>query len=205
MGSSGPSWHGNREHVFIEIAKFCIALKKEGYSPILMPFWRRKMRVINKISEITDTPIFKNWRNPEKVIDLISTCSVLVGEKIHSIIFSAAAFTPFISLVYRPKCKYFAEIMGFEEYCLNTENLSHKKLIIMLQNLLDNWNKKRNQLIKNVIKYRTILRESAEEIKKDIKNLPLDKWSVNSSQKIRCLLQGSIASKYVKFINMLSK
>ena len=167
-GSAGWLWGGNQERVFREVAKLCRALKKSGYRPILVPFYKNNLNEIQRVSEVTSTPILKDWMDIQKVLDLIASCRILIGEKLHSVVFSAATYTPFISIEYTPKCRDFAETMGFGEYITRTDEMTSKKVMVKISDLLHNWDEMYEKLVRNVDFYRSKLRRSAELIKKDI-------------------------------------
>ena len=177
MGSDGLIWGQDEEQVLRETAKLCRALKRNGYHPILIPFCKNNVPHIKIISKTTNTHVFENWTNIQEVLNFIASCHILIGERLHSIIFSATTYTPFISLEYRPKCMDFAETVGFNKYNIRTDKMTAEKVMAMFSNLSNNWTEIHRQLIKNVEIYRKKLREFANLIKKDIESLPDDKWS----------------------------
>lgn len=185
IGTDGFIWGGDEEHVLRETAKLCRMLKRNGYDPILVPFWKDNVPYVKRTSEITNTPLFKDWRNIQKTLDLIASCRILIGEKLHSIIFSAATHTPFISLEYRPKCQNFAETIGFKEYIIRTDKMTAEKVMILFRRLLNNWNGMHKQLIRNVDILRKRLIKFATIIKNDIDSLPDDKWSPSLLEEIK--------------------
>jgi len=169
VGSAGWLWGGDQEKVYREVAKLCRFLQKSGYRPVLIPFYKKNLNDIRRISVLTNTPIFKNWMDVQKVLDFIASCRIMIGEKLHSNVFSAATYTPFISIEYTPKCREFAETMGFEKYIIRTDEITTKKIMVIFWDLLDNWNEMYEKLVKNVESYRKKLIKFAELIKKDIK------------------------------------
>lgn len=170
VGSDGFVWGGNEKNVFKEIGRTCKILKKKGYYPILIPFWENNMNDIRKISRRVNVPIFRDWRNVQQVLDLISSCHILIGEKLHSIVFSAATYTPFISIEYRPKCRDFAETMGLGQCIVRTDEVTAEKIMMIFSRILGNWIGIYKKLAKNVKFYRNKLRKAAKWIKRDIKN-----------------------------------
>ena len=190
VGSDGSVWGGNEERIFLEIAKVCKLLRKKGYHPVLIPFWEDNLPHIKTISSATNTEIFDDWTDIQKVLDFIASCYVLIGEKLHSLVFSAATHTPFISIEYRPKCKHFAETVGFKDYNIRTDRLVAERVMAMFDNLSDNWTEMEKQLIESVKMYRRKLRVFADCIKKDIESLPDDKWTASELEKIKWFLNG---------------
>jgi len=169
LGSIGPLWGGDKERVLSQVARLCRTLQRKGYYPILIPFYKKDLNDIQRISAVTNTPIFKDWMNIQKVLDFIASCRILVGEKLHSIVFSAATYTPFISIEYRPKCRGFAETIGFKEYVIRTDEITTEKIMVIFSDLLDNWNEMYEKLVKNVESYRKKLINFAELIKKELR------------------------------------
>jgi len=187
-GSRGLIWGRNEEQVFIEMAKVCKLLREKGFHPVLIPFWEDDLPHIKMVSRVTNTEIFNDWVDVQKTLDFIASCHVLIGEKLHSTVFSAAAQIPFISIEYRPKCRDFAETMGFEDYNIRTDRLMAEKVIAMFNNLSDNYTEMEKQLIQNVKKYRKKLRKFADCILKDIETLPENKWAPSKIEKIKWFL-----------------
>jgi len=171
IGSIGPSWGGDKKRVLSQVARLCRILQRKGYYPTLIPFYKKDLHDIQRISAVTNTPIFKDWLNIQKVLDFIGSCHILIGEKLHSIVFSAATYTPFISIEYRPKCRDFAETMGFKKYVIRTDEITTEKIMVIFSDLLNNWNEMYEKLIENVEFYRKKLREFANSIKKDLMNV----------------------------------
>ena len=188
VGSIGLIWGGNREQVFMEMAKVCKLLRKKGYHPVLIPFWEDDLPHIKMVSRATSTEIFGDWADIQKVLDFIASCRVLIGEKLHSLVFSAAMHTPFISIEYRPKCRDFAETLGFKDYSIITDRLVAERIMAMFNKLSDNWTEMEKQLIENVKIYRRKLRVFADCIKKDIESLQGDKWTPSALEKTKWFL-----------------
>jgi hypothetical protein len=184
-GSRGNIWGGNEEKVYVELAKVCKLLREKGYLPVLVSFWQEDMPHIKRISKASDTPILDECADVQKVLDFLVSSHVLIGVKLHSLVFSAACFTPFISIEYRPKCAEFAETMGFENYNIRTDRIESAKIMAMFEDLIDNWNGMQKQLIEKVEMYRKRLRLFADYIKMDIESLKGSKWDLSALEKIR--------------------
>lgn len=178
VGVSPDGIWGNGIFLLKEAIEFCKRLKADGYQLTLIPFWKGDLPYIKKLSEAADIDIFGKWSNIQKVLDFIASCYVLIGQKLHSVIFSAATYTPFICMEYRPKCLDFTESVGFEKCTIRTDQINALKLMRLFCDLLDNWIDMRNMLIKKVERYRKSLRQSVAQIIKDIESLPEDKWTI---------------------------
>ncbi len=175
VGVSPDRMWCNEERVFKETVELCQLLKKT-YELVLLPFWNDDVPFINKISKATGIDIFKNWMDIQSTLNLLASCQVLIGQKLHSLVFSASTYTPFISLEYRPKCLDFAELMGYKKYNVRIDYMTSKKVMELLHDLLANWDDMRNLLIEKVELYRERIRIFASKIIDDIESLPDDKW-----------------------------
>lgn len=167
VGSDGITW-GDEVVVFNETGKICKALKNHSYQPVLIPFCKSDVDSVTAIAEYTNTPIFRGWMDVEKTINFIASCHALIGERLHASVFSAATYTPFITLEYRPKCRDFTESLGFKEYIIRTDDITCEKTLKMLYLLEENWYTLHKSLFKKVNFYRGKLRWYAEKIKKDL-------------------------------------
>jgi len=192
--AGGELWGHNEDQISKETVNLCKFLKeKHAYYPILIPFSKNDIDYTKRISELANVDIFENWQNIEEIVNFISSCHVLIGEKLHSIVLSASTYTPFISLEYRPKCRAFSELMGFSKYTIRTDEMSSGRVIKLLDELIVNWDRMRSKLIENVETYRKKLREAATKIMWDIRSLPDDKWSAPSllQNRMRSIFYGA--------------
>jgi polysaccharide pyruvyl transferase WcaK-like protein len=185
VGSSEPYepvW-GKTEDVAREVSKLCSILTKKGYTLVLVPFSDVDMPHIQRVAEETGLPIFEGYENIQSLLDFVSTCHILVGQRLHSAVFSAAALTPFLSIKYHSKCGEFSESVGFQEYTLQANLLSAEKLSHSFEELNNNWDDMQAKLEKNVEACRERLLMFASNITEDIESLPETKWSPPQSWK----------------------
>lgn len=180
IGSDGRIWGQDEKYVLLEIIKVCRTLKKNGYKLILVPLNPEDIDYINILSLQTGIEIFRNWSDIYSVLNLLSSCKLMIGERLHSLVFSASVYTPFISLEYRPKCKHFSESVGFSKYGIRTDEISANKIIEMSYDIMDNWNKMNRILEREVKSYRKIQSKFANLLIDDIEFLPNDKYSIPS-------------------------
>lgn len=171
---------GNNQVLMKEITKLCLNLKKQ-YELVLVPFSEEGYHSLDSLSKSTNVPIFENWTNIQSTLDLISSSKLFIGQKLHSVIFSACTFTPFISLAYRPKCIDFAESIGFEKYTIRTDQASFNNISTIFSDLTKNWDNLHLLLKENVDYYRKRIRSFSKRMLADIESLPDDKWLPLSS------------------------
>ena len=180
-------WGSDQQRVFNTITNFCKILKKDS-SPILLPLWKESIPYVRQISHATDIPIFKHWSNVDEVLRLLASSWLLIGEKLHSLVLSAATYTPFITLEYDPKCRDFVETLGMEKYILRTNEVTVRKLKMLWQDASGNWDRLHGSLIASVTEYRKKLKSASHDIITDIDSLPQDKWSPPRFQNIKGFL-----------------
>lgn len=178
---------GNTQDLMNKTIKLCKTLKKHHYDLTLIPFYLGDVPFIEKIAQKTDVAVFDNWMDVQNTLDFLSSCNLVIGQKMHANVFSAATYTPFISLEYRPKCLDFAESMGYEKYNLRTNRVNVKRVMILLDDLLHHWDSMRELLIDNVEMYRKRMKSFASRIINDIELLPDDKWlPLSPVEKVKC-------------------
>lgn len=172
VGCDGLLWGGNQEIVVQEVARFCKILKENSYTPILVPFSRGDLATIKKIAVLAKTGIFPEWFELQAVIDFIASCKVLVGQRLHSIILSAATFTPFISLAYRPKCFHFSKSVQMLDHIIRTDSITAGQLFQLFNKVIADWHHT-NIKLRNIVKiFRKQQRILADQIMADIQSLP---------------------------------
>ncbi|HVP26279.1 MAG TPA: polysaccharide pyruvyl transferase family protein, partial [Candidatus Bathyarchaeia archaeon] len=84
VGSSEPYepvW-GKTEDVAREVSKLCSILTKKGYTLVLVPFSDVDMPHIQRVAEETGLPIFEGYENIQSLLDFVSTCHILVGQRL---------------------------------------------------------------------------------------------------------------------------
>ena len=176
IGQSEGNIHGGDEmRVLKEVTKFCKYLENKGYNLILIPFWSQDVAYMKELHGQLKRATFKNYVKNDtvtddaiiEIMDIISRCNFLVGEKLHSLVLSAACHKPFISLEYRPKCLDFASSVGFEDYNIRTDLLSSEILIEKYMELMKNETPMTNRLTDNVNYFRNKMENFIELVKRE--------------------------------------
>jgi len=182
IGAGDPkfSWKA-QDRVLTELSKVCKVLKAEGYELVLIPFWKNNMEDVENLSKLVDVGIFEKWVDVEATMNLISTCKIFIGEKLHSLVFSAAANTPFIGLAYSPEHFDFADSVGFSEFTMPTTEITAEKIIAMFHDLINNYETIQDKLAGRVNEYREKQRKFASRISCDLESLPEDKWAIQNN------------------------
>jgi hypothetical protein len=180
VGSSISIYGNDEKRVLHEVTELCRLLERNGFHVVLIPFSRDDVPMLKSIRKKSDVDICWDWTNIQNVLNSVASCQILIGERLHSLVFSAATYTPFVSIAYRSKCRDFAESVGFDEYIVGTDKISSRATLMMIYSLLDNWDEMQRLLIQNVKMYRKKLKNFAATMKSDMSKLPDDKWSALS-------------------------
>jgi len=95
--------------------------------------------------------VLKIRLEPEELLSILSRLSLLVGVRLHSIIFSSMANIPFIAFNYDPKVKYFVEDLGLSELLIEIdEDISLKNIQEKIEYVRENTEKIKNILLEKV-------------------------------------------------------
>ncbi len=95
--------------------------------------------------------VLKIRLEPEELLSILSRLSLLVGVRLHSIIFSSMANIPFIAFNYDPKVKYFVEDLGLSELLLEIdEDISLKNIREKIEYIRENNDKIKDILLEKV-------------------------------------------------------
>lgn len=180
---------GNKDKVLKEVIQFCKYMNQEGYHVYVMPVWDKDVPYCEELAEKANLMIFNDWKNIRKCLDFISDANIVIGEKLHSVVLSAACYVPFISLEYDPKCYEFAHSVGLEKFNLRTDKLSSKRLISIFNNLKKERTQVKKKLKLKVNSYRAIQYSIAKQITADIYAIPDDKLIIKH-KKVHYLFDG---------------
>jgi polysaccharide pyruvyl transferase WcaK-like protein len=94
----------------------------------------KKIRCKERIEIVEDRLSVSN------ILSLISSCDVLIGTRLHSLILSLVAGTPFLAFSYQPKVSAFCNRIGLGRYVLPLSDelgFSEREITILLQEILD--------------------------------------------------------------------
>ena len=169
-------WGQEPERVHREMIELCKNLKTDGFDVFLLPFCIEDLPLNKRIADESGVEIFNARKDIQATLDFIASSQVVIGERLHSNIFSACAATPFIMIAYRPKCFDFVDTVGLSKYVLRTDEMSSIRIISLFRDMQRNWDEIHTKLVENVGMYRKRLRDFSARIIEDIESLPEDKW-----------------------------
>jgi hypothetical protein len=79
--------------------------------------------------------LVRRWRSLPRLLHAIGECEVLVGTKLHSVVFAAAAGVPAVSLAYEPKCLDFQRSIGREPFTLRLPDIRSGSIVDLVDHL----------------------------------------------------------------------
>lgn len=71
-------------------------------------------------------------------LEIIGRSSLVLGMRLHSIIFSCLTVTPFVAVSYSEKVRSFAESIGMENFVLDLSDISENSIIKSIESILKN-------------------------------------------------------------------
>ena len=117
-------WAPNEYHE--TVIEFC-RRHADDYEFVFLPFWPPDIEVCLDAARRVPNARFKDYCScvdVQGVIDEISRCDLLIGDKLHANVLSACSYTPFLSLEYRPKNRDFAESVGMGAFNIRTDEVT---------------------------------------------------------------------------------
>jgi polysaccharide pyruvyl transferase CsaB len=104
----------------------------------------------------TDAVILRSEYMPDEIAGVIGACDLLIGMRLHSILFAILTATPAIALAYEPKVRSLTRRIGHEEICLDMTELP------MLNNLISSVWERREELSRDFAGFGAEMRPLAE-------------------------------------------
>lgn len=127
-------------------------LIKNNIECYFIPFYYNEdMELINEIKEnIGDGAIcYKERLSTNEAYDIIKTMNLLVGVRLHSLIFAASAGVPFVAVSYDHKVDHFVESVSMDVAC-NIDDIDTEILYNEIIKKLENEDEERKKLSSNV-------------------------------------------------------
>ena len=149
VGISVRRWYG--ENIYKEIiAKTCERLINKGYIVIFIPMQHPNDIIISQeIAHLMNKKpkIIQNQYSPREMAGIISKLDLLIGMRLHSLIFAAISAVPMVGLEYDPKVLSFLNLVG-QESAGRVENLDTVQLWSVINKVMYEKEKYKNKLVK---------------------------------------------------------
>lgn len=138
---------------------------------VFIPFhYSEDIEINNDLENVfKDKVIFINKRYEAKqVLSIIENLDLLVGVRLHSLIFSAMANVPMIAISYDPKIDYFMETLGLKSLC-SVEELTKEELVDSIKYMFCKQKEFRDLIEKRIQNLKKIIAINEEHVKKLLK------------------------------------
>lgn len=142
IGVSVREYKGNRSDLKIMFAQLAdYLIEKYKVKIVFLPFkFDDDVQVSEEILSLmkNQADILKIKLEPEELISILSQFSLMIGVRLHSIIFSSMANLPFIAFKYDAKVKNFVTELGLSELLLELDNVSLEKIQEKIEYIREN-------------------------------------------------------------------
>lgn len=142
-----------------DFVKIINRLKEKPCNIVLIPFhYSEDLPLIEKIVKLTEHHIISiNERHSvDEIFSMIETLDVLVGVRLHALIFSAVSETPLVGITYDPKIDAFLESIHEEAVC-EINNIDTEAVVSAIEMHLESKEAIKNRLKMDVFKHKVLL------------------------------------------------
>ncbi|PAB58759.1 polysaccharide pyruvyl transferase CsaB [Anaeromicrobium sediminis] len=146
-------------------------IKELGYEVAFIPFhYGEDIKIMDYIeNNMEKDAIFIRKRYEiHEMLSIIGNFQLLVGVRLHSLIFAAVMNTPIIGISYDPKINSFMESINLDT-CGTVKDLDEEALFLDIRSKLDNLDEEKSDLYNNVEKIKDDLKINDEVVQKLIK------------------------------------
>lgn len=163
IGISVRNYKGNSEDLREKFARIADNLIQECKAKIIfIPFKTDEdvylsMKIMELMENGEQTYVLKEQFEPEILLTLISRLSLMLGMRLHSIMFSSLVQIPFLAFNYDPKVKNFVYNLDLPELLLDLDDLSLKTVKKKVEYIREN----NDKIIKLLSKKVKVLKEKA--------------------------------------------
>jgi polysaccharide pyruvyl transferase CsaB len=143
-------------------------LHERGIQVILIPFhFNEDIEIIEEIEAKTNVELgtVKDKMTSKELYGLIGNMNLLLGARLHSLIFAVSSFVRVSAISYDPKVEYFMKSLGMKSIC-SIDNIDPQKVCNDILEKLEGeigYIEKRNELVETLGENKKIIRELLEE------------------------------------------
>lgn len=133
--------------------EFVRTLQENGWTIFLYPTTKSDMNYMLEnigFKNIERVMKYENYTKLEESLDFLESLDVFVGQRLHSIIFSATVTTPFFALEYEPKTKDFLETINMANYAEQVDRLDAKEIFNKIDTIYSNIDSEQSNLHKEI-------------------------------------------------------
>lgn len=145
--------------VEIQFAKIIGKLKEKPCNVVLIPFhYSEDLSLIEKIIKLSPHDIISinEKHSVEEVFSMIETMDVLIGVRLHALIFAAVSETPMVGITYDPKIDAFLDSIQESSVC-SIREIDVDAVVAKVEDHLKHQDIIQNRLKMDVFKYKVLL------------------------------------------------
>ncbi len=158
-------WKSSDKEMTRKLAELCDAIsKKHGLFPLIVPMqdiYDKKIsqEIAEKIK--CDCGLLECGLSPKTLIGVVAKSKLVVGMRLHTLIYAVKSNVPAIALDYDPKVAAVMEAAG-QSYSMKVEEISLDRLTEFVDEIMSNHEEIRNQLQEKSSQYRVLAEKNAE-------------------------------------------
>lgn len=160
MAVSVRSWHKNDKLFEAKISTICdYVYEKYNMSVIFITMRPSEdltisQNILHRMSH--KAYIIETEQSAEKLMGIISKCELVIGMRLHSLIYATTMCTPLIGLLYDPKIKGFLDYIN-QNMLTDASDIDSDFIIKSIENIINN----KEEIRQNLIKHKEVLCEKA--------------------------------------------
>ena len=114
---------GTQEHIFSEATLLAKRAKDAGWKVKWFVVCSADEGMTTKVATASGTTsdICHVYNDPVEYMNLVKSCSVFVGTRLHSVVLATCAYVPSLMLAYRPKCVDYMLSIGQDDHVIRTD------------------------------------------------------------------------------------
>ena len=102
------------------------------------------------LKEFPKIKTYQNYTEIDSSLEFLESLDIFVGQRLHSVIFSAAVSTPFFAIEYEPKTSDFLESIDMADYSERVDNLNPKVIFEIVNEMYQNIDNEQAKVFKNM-------------------------------------------------------
>lgn len=144
IGVSVRNWNKAKygDKYIKEVAKACDNMVKQGKNVLFIPMEQPKdietsKKVMYEMKQ--DSYILQELYKPDEILGIIGQMNLILGMRLHTLLFSASKKVPMIGLVYDPKIEYYLDVLNMPNGGdVRTGDIDAKRLTAQMEGMFLN-------------------------------------------------------------------
>lgn len=165
LGISLLDWHGSDKAFCKKMAEAVdLAVDKYGFIPLFIPMKKQQdAKLCQKLGQEMRHKLYQvgDGETVDTVIGVVRHCTLLIGMRLHALIYAAGGGVPVIGLSYDPKVTGFMEYIG-QNRILSIRTIDTKKVSAYIDEICENRDSIHNALSEKAESLRKKAEENAE-------------------------------------------